>query len=1192
MFLQHINSTHGLSVETRKRKIIILIIICMALFLFISAIGIHYLGSEPSQTMNDPSSLVTDTSKESENNSMIPDENNTNLQPSGQNDSTDFTHENETQDNTASNQNQTETEENQQDSESIPPSSNDGSGSSGSGGSGSSGSSGSGNSDNNNDDTTNDDTNNPLQDCHVLLPSYPVMTQISYNYTLAYFLTNITGIFDLSDIENGTYLGWCIDYDHNVNTSEKNVTLYSSYCPPDSYQIPMENWSAVNYIINNKPENASYWDIQTAIWYYVNIGSTSTAPTDVAWDIIDNVTNNNGTSFIPGEGDVIAVIVEPMENPDQDQLVIIELCMPGTSSISLEKTADVTSARIDDVVEYTYRVENTGSMSLSEITLIDDMLGSILLNTTTLEIGEWAVGSEQYNITESDIPGPLINNAMVTAVSSNGRNVSDNDTEQVNIDYDVNITVDKSADITYAIVGDTITYSFNITNTGQIVLDNISIYDDVLGEIIPPTSSLQPGEWMNANKSYEVVETDLPGPIINTVIVTGHDPYGIFVNDSDSYSVILNYNASLNVTKTVNMSTARVGESIRYQYVVENTGNTMLYNLSLIDDKLGQVPLNTSVLMPGETISSGLSYLVICEDASDHYLINTVNASAVTSLDEMIYDQSNAQVEIIYEPGVSINKSVYDPYELVWKKSLTVVEGSIMLFNITITNNGSEPLNDIVISDTFPDQLVFSGQSSIAPTQNNPGYLEWIISNLMVNDSVTITYELMVMTPGTYENDALVTVDTCIGPIESSDNVMIISMICPPEVWVKYNWQNQSTVDGYDSSLIYHYNAFNSIQQAVQIVCNCGTVYVLSGSYGEQLFINKDVMIKGENTLNTFIHPGISPQSVTIPERSSSFTPVVMAYGGIRSPSNIISGNGTISFAIDGFTIIGGNPSETTAIALRNVELGCIENQVVNNSINGFNSGIELWHSTDVLVDYNKIKNSNTAVIIDAGSDMIDVVHNWFLDNSIGVHIRNNSIEQPSSIDINYNYIDTQCSNDIGVWNEIDDVIINAVDNWWGEADGPKSPTGQPVYDAVTGRIAESVDGEIVIGLLRFDPWAGLGATAWISTMNTTVGTRIVFDASQSWGYTGEIGPEDWDPVNLNYLLHRIPLSIWDFKWDFGDGNQGYQPTVTHIYSSPGEYTVMLRVRSGDTSLDRCDGHRPNEDGFVYGYAYYSIYVQ
>jgi len=264
----------------------------------------------------------------------------------------------------------------------------------------------------------------------------------------------------------------------------------------------------------------------------------------------------------------------------------------------------------------------------------------------------------------------------------------------------------------------------------------------------------------------------------------------------------------------------------------------------------------------------------------------------------------------------------------------------------------------------------------------------------------------------------------------------------------------------------------------------------------------------------------------------------------------------------------------------------------INTGIDAFHSGIELWHSSTVFVDRNKIADSTTALIIDAGSDMINVTHNWFIDNSIGVHIKNNSLLRPSKLDINYNYIDTLCSNDIGLWNEISNVVINATDNWWGQADGPKSPTDHPVYDAITGRIAESADGEIVIGSLRFDPWAGMGAVAWFSTINTSVGDRIVFDATQSWGFTGQLGSDDWDPMNLNYVLKRIPLTIWDYKWDFGDGDQGYQPTMTHIYSSPGQYTVMLRVRSGDINLDRCDGHRPDEDGFIYGYAYYTINVE
>jgi hypothetical protein len=1196
MFTQNILDSPKLLSNTKNRKIIIQAITIFFLLIIIPAIGFHFMGSEPIPFPEDQTIKIQDITNKNITENHGKNENETIPLKSLKNCNT--TSSNVTSDDLIdfSTQNFTDSNENYTESSIINSSNNDidtSETTSGSNDSNPSSDTGETNSDDtqNTDPPHNDDQGNNSQDCLMALPSYSVIARVSYNYSKAYFITDIQGIYDPFDINNGSYLGWCIDYDHNVNTSQKNVTLYSSYCPPENYQIPMENWSAVNYILNHKPRNVSYWDIQTAIWYYVNIGSSSPDPTDKALGIINNVTIDNGTSFIPGFNDVIAVIIEPMNNSNEDQLMIIEIIIPGIPEILLLKSVNIFSAQIGDIIQYTYIVENIGATTIDSLELYDDMIGNISLNTTLLQENEWAIGYANYTINETDLPGPIINMAIVTGKASNGMNISDNDTATVTILYNPMISIQKSADKQTAIVGDLITYSYNISNSGDVTLYNISVTDDQLGNIFTPSSVLLPDEWMIGTSVYLVNETDLPGPMINIVIVNGSDILENQVQDTDSYTVLLNYNASINITKFANVTSARVGDSVMYTYQIENTGNTLLNNLFVVDNKLGEISFNSSIILPGEKLIKNMSYIINCLDAIENFLNNTVNVSASTINNDIVYDEAIESIDIYYSPNITIQKTVFDPYDLIWKDFLTVIEDTSVLFNITIQNSGVEQLTNIIVNDTFPDQMVYTGITSIEPLNSSIHHVSWYISKLEVNETMTVTYELKMILPGVYKNNASVNVDTCRQPLQAFDQLEITVLPCPSEVWVKYNWINQSNVDVYNPSLEFHYNAFSSVQQAIDVVCECGTVYVLTGLYNQQLFINKNLSMIGENTETTYIHPGSNPISIWIPEQSQQITPVVMAYGGTKSQTNRIQGDGNISFSIDGFSIIGGNPTQSTAISLRNVRSGCIPNKVVNTSIDSFYSGIELWNSSSVLVDRNRVRDSFSALIIDSGSDMIEVMHNWFLDNSIGVFIKNNSFTHPSSFDIHYNYIDTFCSSDIGLWNEIEDFIVNATDNWWGKADGPTSPANNPVYDAFTGRHAESVDGEIVIGTLRFDPWAGMGSVAKFSTMNVSVGEQIVFNASLSWGYTGQIGSNDWDSSNLNFVLQRIPLSIWDYKWDYGDGNQGYQQITTHIYDSPGTYTVMLRIRSGDISLDRCDGHRPDEDGFIYGYSYYVINV-
>lgn len=104
------------------------------------------------------------------------------------------------------------------------------------------------------------------------------------------------------------------------------------------------------------------------------------------------------------------------------------------------------------------------------------------------------------------------------------------------------ISVDKSTDPTSASLGDTITYIYTVTNTGQVTTDNLTLIDDKLGAISLDKTTLNPGETANSTGSYthNVVDSDFPGPITNTATATGADPLGNTVTDNVTASVPLN----------------------------------------------------------------------------------------------------------------------------------------------------------------------------------------------------------------------------------------------------------------------------------------------------------------------------------------------------------------------------------------------------------------------------------------------------------------------------------------------------------------------------------------------------------------------------------------------------------------------------------------------------------------------------
>lgn len=123
-----------------------------------------------------------------------------------------------------------------------------------------------------------------------------------------------------------------------------------------------------------------------------------------------------------------------------------------------------------------------------------------------------------------------------------------------------------------------------------------------------------------------------------------------------------------------------------------------------------------------------------------------------------------------------------------------------------------------------------------------------------------------------------------------------------------------------------------SINNAVDNAASGDVVCVESGTYDEQVTINKDLTLKGLN--NPTIAVPSDPKDFAIPESSPGWEPIVFAYGGSVDSDGNVSGSATVDVTVKGFTIDGKdqqpNARRLPAVFYRNAN-GTVSDNTVNN---------------------------------------------------------------------------------------------------------------------------------------------------------------------------------------------------------------------------------------------------------------------
>ncbi|EBA11990.1 DUF7507 domain-containing protein [Roseobacter sp. CCS2] len=416
-------------------------------------------------------------------------------------------------------------------------------------------------------------------------------------------------------------------------------------------------------------------------------------------------------------------------------------------------------ATVGDLITYTITTTNTGNVTITDIAVADPSAdaGSITYTTADDTDGDSDIDSlapmtsatvtATHALTQPDIDaGFFDNSATATGADPSNTPVSDtsdsgnpadgagpNDPTRTDIPRATGLTVEKTSSATTDVTeGTTITYSYLVTNTGNVTLTDIALSDmhtSASGTASLPILgggrivSLDPDAAVTLTATYVVTQDDIDAgaPLTNIVSATADAPAGTTPpTATDNASVDLaSSDPSLEVIKTIQSQTgSAAGDTVVFAVAIENTGNVTLDNVSLADtlsrlDGSTITPAPTAVFDGADTGTAGaidvdetwnytVTYVLTQDDIDAGGISNTVTATADAPNGATVSDVSDngsgdgddpTRLPIAATPLLEVVKTI---------TSTSAEVDDTITFEIAVRNAGNVSLfNVAIISDTL-----------------------------------------------------------------------------------------------------------------------------------------------------------------------------------------------------------------------------------------------------------------------------------------------------------------------------------------------------------------------------------------------------------------------------------------------------------------------------------------------------------
>lgn len=341
----------------------------------------------------------------------------------------------------------------------------------------------------------------------------------------------------------------------------------------------------------------------------------------------------------------------------------------GTDSRDFASGADVTFEIV---------VTNTGQSALTMVTVTDP-----LVPDCAMDIGNLASGaSVMYTCTADDVTEDFTNIATVSG-KNNGTMVMDSDPSTVLVgDLGIDIRKQDEGDDTQTFAsGSTVSFEIEVTNTGELDLENVEVTDAQV-----PGCAMVIGDLaVGASENYTCMVNDVTESFTNEACVEGERD-GVSVDDCDPSDVEI---IAIDIRKQAEGADSRTfaeGADVTFEIEVTNTGDEDLSDVEVSDPLVPDCDRNIGDLAAG----ASTSYICTATNVIEGFLNEATVTGERNDVTVMDSDPSTVVTQTV---DIDIRKEAEGP------DSRNFTSGSNVTFSIVVTNTGQLDLTMVTVTD-------------------------------------------------------------------------------------------------------------------------------------------------------------------------------------------------------------------------------------------------------------------------------------------------------------------------------------------------------------------------------------------------------------------------------------------------------------------------------------------------------------
>ncbi|HND54591.1 MAG TPA: SdrD B-like domain-containing protein, partial [Pirellulaceae bacterium] len=364
----------------------------------------------------------------------------------------------------------------------------------------------------------------------------------------------------------------------------------------------------------------------------------------------------------------------------------------------------------------------------------------------------------------------------------------------------------KSIDDTTPAIGQTVTFTIVVTNSGPDIATGVQITDAVpsgFGSItnVSGGATLVGNTLTWSNKTIPVDGTltftfqavviagqTVPTSYTNWARVTDSDqwdpdstpdPTSTTEDDDDDAPLVI---SDLWLDKSVSDPTPNVGDTVTFSIVVHNDGPADVTGVAVKDvvpsGYSGITAINGGGLLSGSTITwSNLSItsgsfatltfqaIVDAPTATPSEYLNTAEISASDNFDPDSTPNNNVPSEDDQDTA-SVSPQVIDVSLVKSISNPTPEIGETVTFTLLVANGGPATATNITVADLVPSGYSYvvgsiaGGTSRSGATPTTGSGLTWTIASLASGANTSLTFQAVVLLTGSYTNYAQITSHT------------------------------------------------------------------------------------------------------------------------------------------------------------------------------------------------------------------------------------------------------------------------------------------------------------------------------------------------------------------------------------------------------------------------------------------------